>query len=143
MGRRPPERQNLCVVNIKKMLRWRAAAKPSQHKFHQHIRTEMLLLTFLSFALFDSDHHALAINISGFKTDCLRDAQPSGVAGRQDGAMFETFYAGQKLQDFFRTQNNGQLLGLLGSRDDFFHGPIPMKSDFVQETKSSYGDKDG
>ena len=40
MGRRPPERQNLCVVNIKKMLRWRAAAKPSQHKFHQHIRAE-------------------------------------------------------------------------------------------------------
>ena len=103
----------------------------------------MFCNTFGAFALFDSDHHAFAINISGFKTDCLRDAQPSGVAGRQDGAMFETLYAGQKLQDFFRTQNNGQLLRLLGSRDDFFHDPIPMKSDFVQETKSSYGDKDG
>ena len=87
-----------------------AVLLPSQHNFYQHIRAEMLSATFLAFALFDSDHHALAINISGFKTDCLRDAQPSGVAGRQDGAMLETLYAATELQDFFRTQNNGQLL---------------------------------
>jgi hypothetical protein len=115
---------------------------PIAQDFQQLCREHHIAIL-LAFALFDSDHHALAINIRGFKTDCFRDAQPSGVAGRQDGAMFETLYAGQKLQDFFRTQNNGQLLGLLGRRDDFFHGPIPMKSDFVQETKSSYGDKDG
>ena len=47
------------------------------------------------------------------------------------------------MQDFFRTQDNGQLLRLLGRRDDVFETPIPMKCDLVEKAQGGYGDEDG
>ena len=47
----------------------------------------------LSFALLHADDHSSAINRGGFETDCLRDAQTSGVADGQDRSMFDAGYA--------------------------------------------------
>ena len=48
-----------------------AVLLPSQHKFCQHIRAEMLQITFLPFALFDSNDHSFAIDIGNFQTGSL------------------------------------------------------------------------
>jgi len=56
--------------------------------------------------------------------------------------MLEALYAAQELQDLLRTQDNRQLLRLLGRRDNFFQAPILMKRDFVEKAKSGYGDED-
>ena len=56
--------------------------------------------------------------------------------------MLETLYAAQELQNFLRTQDNRQLLRFLGRRNYFFEVPILVERDFVEETKSRYGDDD-
>ena len=66
---------------------------PSQHKFYQHIRAEMLSTTFLPLALFDSNDHSLAVDIADFQADSLGDAQPGSVANRQNRAMFDALHA--------------------------------------------------
>ena len=53
----------------------------------------MLSTTFVSFALFDSNDHSLAVDIGDFQADSLGDAQPGSVTDRQDGAMLEALYA--------------------------------------------------
>ena len=53
--------------------------------------------------------------------DGLRDAQACGIAGSQDGAMFPSPDAAQKLNDFLRAENNGQFFRHLGSRDVVRH----------------------
>jgi hypothetical protein len=61
----------------------------------------------LTFALLHPDEHALAVDIGSFQRDGLRDAQPGAVADGEDGAMLDTLYAVQKLQDLFRAQHDG------------------------------------
>ena len=53
----------------------------------------MWCTTFLPLTLFDSNNHSLTIDIGDLQADRLRDAQPSGVADRQDRAMLEALYA--------------------------------------------------
>jgi len=72
-----------------------------------------------AFALFDSDNHSFAIDIGDFQADSLRDVQPSRVADGQNRAMLDIPHTAQKLQNFFRTRDDRQLLGLLGGRNDF------------------------
>jgi hypothetical protein len=100
------------------------------------------IAVFLPFALFDSNDHSLAVDIRDFQADSLRNAQPSRITGRQDGAMLDALYAAQELQDLLRTQDNGQLLRPLRRRDNFFQAPILMKSDFVEKAKGGYGGED-
>ena len=97
---------------------------------------------FLSLAELNSDEHSLTVDIGDLQADRLRDAQSGGVAGRQDRAMLDAPHTGQKLQNFFLSQDNRQLLRLLGHRNNFFQAPILMKCDFVEETKRRYGDDD-
>ena len=42
--------------------------------------------------------------------------------------MLDAADAAQKLQDFFRTQDNRQLLRLLGRWDDFFQAANPYEA---------------
>src|SRR5260370_39445513 len=90
--------------------------------------------------LFDSNDHSLTIDIGDLQADRLRDAQSGGVADRQDRAMLATPHTGQKLQNFLRTPDNRQLLRFLGRWNYFCQVPILVERDFVDETKSRYGD---
>ena len=65
----------------------------------------MFCNTFLAFALFDSNDHSLAVDIGDFQADSLRNAKPSRITDRQDGAMLDALYAAQELQDLLRTQD--------------------------------------
>ena len=85
----------------------------------------MLSTTFASIALLDSDNHSFAIDIGDFQTDSFRDAQPSRVADGQNRAMLAIPHTAQKLQNFFRTQDDRQLLGHLGLQNfSLFIGPL-------------------
>ena len=53
--------------------------------------------------------------------------------------MLDAPDTGQKLQNFFLSQDNRQLLGLFGRWNYFFQVPGSMERDFVEETKSRYG----
>jgi len=64
------------------------------------------IAVFLAFTLFDSNDHSLAVDIGDFQADSLRNAQPSRITGRQDGAMLDALYAAQKLQDLLKTIGN-------------------------------------
>ena len=66
--------------------------------------------TFLPLAELNSDEHSLTVDIGDLQADRLRDAQSGGVAGRQDRAMLDAPHTGQKLQNFFLSQDNRQLL---------------------------------
>ena len=98
------------------------------------------LETFAPFALFDSDNHSIAIDIGDFQADSFRDAQPCRVADGQNRAMLNIPDTTQKLQNFFRTGDNWQILGFLGGWNDFRQAPILMKRDLVKETKRCYGE---
>jgi hypothetical protein len=80
----------------------------------------MLLITFLPFTLLDMDDHSLTIDIGDLQADSLRDAQSGGIAGRQDRAMLDAPHTGQKLQNFFLSQDNRQLLRFFGRWNYFF-----------------------
>ena len=55
----------------------------------QQLGREHDVAIFLSLALFDTDDHALAVDVGGLQADGLGDAQAGGVAGGQDRAMLE------------------------------------------------------
>jgi len=96
--------------------------------------------TFLPLPLLNSDEHSLTVDISDLQADRLRDTQSGGVAGRQDRAMLDAPHTSQKLQNFFLSQDDRQLLRFFGCWNYFFQVPSPMERDFVKETKSRYGD---
>jgi hypothetical protein len=62
-GRLPQGGRSLCAVNLYEMPYWRAVLRSRQHKFLEHIRSQMLYTTFATLALFDAQHHALGIDI--------------------------------------------------------------------------------
>ena len=89
--------------------------------------------TFLPLTLLDTDDHSLTIDIGNLQADRFRDAQSGGVAGRQDRAMLDAPHTGQKLQHFFLSQDDRQLLRFFGCWNYFFQVPISMERDFVEE----------
>lgn len=50
--------------------------------------------------------------------------------------------AGEKSQDFLGAENDRQFLGLLGSGNDLFEGPLFLEGDLVQEAKGGDGEAD-
>ena len=106
----------------------------------EELRGEHDIAIFGTFTLSDSDEHSLAVDIGDLQADRLRDAQSGGVAGRQDRAMLDAPHTGQKLQNFFLSQDHRQLLRFFGRWNYFFQVPSPMERDFIEETKSRYSD---
>ena len=95
-----------------------------------------------SLARDDAQRHALAVDVLRAQADGLRDAQPGRVAGRQDRLVREGPDAGQLLQNLFRAGNDGQLLRLLGSREDGLDVPVSFQRDAVEERQGGDGDSD-
>src|SRR5512141_1601258 len=72
----------------------KVAPKRLQQSGRQHHVTILL-----AFALFDTDDHALTVDIGGLQADGFGDAQAGGVASRQNRPMFGAAHAGQKVED--------------------------------------------
>src|ERR1041385_7094607 len=107
----------------------------------QQLGGEHDVAIFLALALIHPDDHALAIDIDGLQANGFGDTQASRVASGQDGAMLGAGHTIQELQYLLWTENHGQLLRLLGRRNDVFQGPIPMQGDLIEKAESRYGDE--
>jgi hypothetical protein len=57
---------------------------PPLAQVDEEFRREHDVAIFLSFTLIDADDHPFAIDISGLQTDSLGNAQPGGIADRQN-----------------------------------------------------------
>src|SRR6266478_5073533 len=112
-------------VAWKKPVLWLLHSPPSTQDL-QELWREHHIPIFLSFALLDTQDHALAVDRWRCECDGLGDAQACCIAGGQDGAMFPARDAIKELGDFFRTQDDGQFLRFLGSGNHLFKGPIPF-----------------
>ena len=71
------------------------------------LRREHHVAVLLALSLIDPNDHARAINIGNGEGNRFGDAQASGVARCQDGAMLSCADTAEKLEDFLRAQNNG------------------------------------
>jgi hypothetical protein len=60
----------------------------------------------LSFALLDTNDHALTVDIGGFQVHSFRYPQARRVTDRQNRPVLDMFYALQKLQNFLRAENH-------------------------------------
>jgi len=109
----------------------------------QQFRRKHNVAIFLPFALFDPDHHALAVNVTRLQADGFRDPKTRRIARSQNRAVLDVFDAVQKLQHFFWAQNDRQCLGLFGCWNDVFDIPASMERDFVEEAQSCHGDEYG
>ena len=96
----------------------------------------------LAFALLDADDHPLAVDVGGLQMNRFRDAQAGGIAGGQDGAMLEVGDAAEELQDFLGTEDDGQLLRLLGSGMTSSSAQSLLERHLVEETQRRDGDVD-
>ena len=68
------DRESLSICNtVNTSLALQRVSQSRQHKFHEHIRTQMLCETFASLTLLDPDHHTLAVDVRNFERDDLGD----------------------------------------------------------------------
>src|SRR4051794_29251794 len=116
----------------------KVATKRLQQSGRQHHVTILL-----AFALFDTDDHALTVDIRGLQADCFGNAQTGGVASCQDCPMFGAAHAAQKVEDLIRAQDHRQSLWLLRRRDDVLEAPILFEGDLVEKSQGGDGDEDG
>src|SRR6266481_6134294 len=115
---------------------------PPVAKDLQQLRRKHHVAITLTFSLLDADDHSLAVDIGGTEMESLANAQPSCIAGGQDGLMFLPSHAGEKPDNFFRTENDRQLVCRLGQRQIRFQRPRLSQSDFIEEPQSSYSYRD-
>ncbi len=64
----------------------------------------------MSLALFDSDQHAVAVDIGDPQLHDFRDPQAGGVGRHQRGAMLQARHRREKPHDLVSAQDYGQLL---------------------------------
>lgn len=65
---------------------------------------------FLSLALLDAQHHALAIDSLRLQAGRLGNTQAGGIACRQDRLVFEALDAAKEVPHLLRAENDGQCL---------------------------------
>lgn len=79
----------------------------------------------LAFALLDANDHSLAVDARGLQPNRFRDAQAGGIASGQDGVVFDVEDATEEPLNLLGTEDDRQLLRLLGKRQDLFRRPVP------------------
>ena len=75
---------------------------------------------FVSFALFDADHHALAVDVGDFETNNFAETQSGVIRGHQQGAVFGILSGRKEVLDFLNAQDFGQSLGVSARRQTEF-----------------------
>jgi hypothetical protein len=89
-------------------------------------------------ALADAEDHAFAVDVVDAQRHDLRDPQPGGVGGHEEGAVLD---AGDDLEepgDFLEAEDDGELLGLLGA-GDARQGGVAAEGDLVEEAEGGDG----
>ena len=118
-----------------------AQAPPRTQNLEQ-LRGEHDVAVLLPFPLLDAQHHALTVDGREREVDRLRDAEPGGVARRQDRAMMGGGHMLEELDDFGGTQHDRDALRLPRGRNDRLDRPAFVERDGVEEPKGGDGDGD-
>src|SRR5919106_1067429 len=100
---------------------------------YQQPRRQHHVAILLAFALIDADHHSCTIDVRYLEANRFGDSQAGRVAGGQDGPMLVAADTLEKLEDFFRAQNDGQFLWFLGCRDDILERPVLLQRNLVEK----------
>src|SRR6266404_1018250 len=108
----------------------------------EQFRREHDVTVLVALALGHPDHHPLVVERAGLQANGFGNAQTGGVAGLQDGLVFDVFDATEKMENFGSAENDRQLLGLPGSRDARFQVPASLEGNIVEEAKGGSGDDD-
>jgi hypothetical protein len=91
----------------------------------------------VSFALFDAQNHAVAVNVANLERSHFAGAQAGPVSDRQRNLVFQTPARGNQPLHFFPAQNDRQFL-----RDPYRlhagHQFSPVKRDVEEELQSEY-----
>ena len=70
----------------------------------------------------------------------LGDAQARGVAGGQDGAVFDGLDRVEKLDHFFLAEHHRQGSGPFRQGDHVVEGPVLLERDAIEEPERRHGD---
>src|SRR6516165_9370220 len=97
------------------------------------------IAVFLSLALFDAQHHALAVDTLRLQPGRLGNTQAGGIACCQDRLVFEALDASKEVQHLLGAENDGQCLWCLWARNDLVEIPIEAERDAVEESKRRDG----
>lgn len=105
-----------------------ARKEPDGRPIHFPVRAQLRqqrlgqerVAVFVAFALFDSDGHALAVDIGDFQTNDFAQTQPGVVSGHEHDAVFGIWGGGEEVPDFLDTQDFGQTLGVSARRQTEF-----------------------
>ena len=108
----------------------------------QELGRQHHVAVFLAFALLDADDHSLAVDVGGLQLNRLRDAQAGGIARGQDGVVFDVGDAAEEPLNFLGTEDDRQLLRLLGKRQDLFRRPVPFERHTVEKAQRRNGGVD-
>ena len=89
---------------------WACRVVPGAQQLEQ-MRRKHHVAVFVALALFDPDHHALAVDVGYLQRDHLGDAQSGAIGHTQCRLVFEPRRRIEKTCDFFRAQDDRQLRG--------------------------------
>jgi len=84
----------------------------------------------LAFALADADHHARTLDVTGLELAQFRGAEPGGIQGGKDGAVFEIAGSDEQGRHFGPTEDHWQRL-LPARIGDILHHPRAAERRFV------------
>lgn len=85
-------------------------------------------------ALSDTDGHSFAVDVDISKVGGFSNAKTTGVAGAEDGSVFDVANAGEKVIDLLFADDEGKSGDGLGTRDPLDH-PVFFQCDSVEESK--------
>ena len=89
---------------------------------------------FATFTLLNADDHPDTVDGGSLQADGFRNSQTCRVASRQDHPVFAAADTTEEMDNFFRAQDDGQLLWFFGKWDIFSEGPFFLERDAVEET---------
>jgi hypothetical protein len=83
-------------------------------------------------ALFDANHHALAVDVTSLQMKRLADAHPGAILGTEDDMVRKGWSRLEKPQDFCRAEDHRQMVLLAGCRKHF-DGALPLQRSAVEK----------
>ena len=118
----------------KKVARLLATEVPP--KLFEEARREKRQSILRPFALFDTDHHAIRVDVGESELDDFADAQAGRVGDEEEHPVLQGERAGQQTSDLVTAQYVRQLLRCAGDRDVEI-GPRSSEGSVIEEAKCS------
>jgi len=111
---------------------------PIRAQQFQQLGGELDIAVPISLALFDANHHALAVDVSSPQMQRLADAHPRAIHGAEDDVVSKGGSRLEKPQDFCRAEDHRQMV-LLARRREHFDEALPLQRNAVEKPEGRDG----